>query len=666
MKTKTPFPSVLTHVPRVLAWRACNINKRFTASAIASACLLMLPVAAFAQLPSPTYGWNLGNTMEPPSGVGSWDPAPTQTLINAVADAGFNTIRIPCAWDSHANASTHQIDSAYMAQVKQVVDWSYARGLHVIINDHWDNGWLQDHLTGTVDSTINAKMSSYWTQIANTFKSYDDDLLFAAANEPNADNAAKMAELMTYYQTFVNAVRSTGGYNSSRWLVVQGPKTDINTTDSLMNSLPNDSTSGRLMVEVHYYDPYQFTLMSSDQSWGKMFYFWGAPNHTTNPALTSRNPTWGEESDLDKQFAKMQNKFVNKGVPVLLGEFGCLRRTSYADITGADLDLHLASRVYYDKYVVDSAHGHGMYPIYWDDGGLNNNADGLFDRNTAALVDVDVSRAMTGPAITVSPIAQAVYDTGYTDTNNGQPTWTVTSNSPWTVDSASVRDWFTLSQTSGPAGRTTITMTVSPNSIMNERRAQWQICCDGSDVCAPAQIIQFYKDEGWVIEGSGGPLSKLIVRTGNWTATSSAPSWLSVTPNRGTNGTYSLYISAPANTTGSTRTATLTISGGGPSQKLQVVQPPVALVPSPTNISVAAGGAVESITITSNTNWWSAYTTDGGGWLSINSGSYSGSGDGTVFFTVSENTTGKARTATITLIGGNVPTQTVRIVQVAQ
>src|SRR4051812_31165394 len=90
---------------------------------VALACLLVLPLAALAQLRSPTYGWNLGNTLEAPSGVGTWAPAPTQALINAVANAGFNTIRIPCAWDSNANHSNNQINAAYMAQVKQTVDW---------------------------------------------------------------------------------------------------------------------------------------------------------------------------------------------------------------------------------------------------------------------------------------------------------------------------------------------------------------------------------------------------------------------------------------------------------------------------------------------------------------------------------------------------------------
>jgi len=127
---------------------------------IAMACLLMLPLAALSQLPSPTYGWNLGNTLEPPTGEGSWGPPATQNLINGVAGAGFNTVRLPVAWNSHANQSTYQIDAAWMARVKQVVDWCYAKNLYVIINSHWDNGWLENNITGSVDSTINAKQQA--------------------------------------------------------------------------------------------------------------------------------------------------------------------------------------------------------------------------------------------------------------------------------------------------------------------------------------------------------------------------------------------------------------------------------------------------------------------------------------------------------------------------
>jgi endoglucanase len=372
-----------------------KIKQGFISALLLLLASLVLPQFAQAQLPSPTYGWNLGNTLEAMPTEGSWGPAATQNLINAVADAGFNTIRIPVAWDIHANQSNYQIDAAWMARVKQVVDWSYARNLTVIINIHWDGGWLENNIGDSVNPTINAKMQSYWTQIANTFKNYDNRLLFAGANEPNCDTAAEWATLRSYYNTFISAVRATGGNNTSRWLIVQGPNTNIDLSDQLVTSLPNDSTAGRLAFEVHWYEPYQWALMGADADWGKMFYFWGQGYH--HPTRTDRNASWGEESFIDTQFQKMVTKFVSQGVPVIIGEFQAIKRTGYADLTGADFDRHVAARTYWHRYVVNAANSRGIRPIYWDIAGQ------MFNWTTGALVDPDNERALTGGAALLPP-----------------------------------------------------------------------------------------------------------------------------------------------------------------------------------------------------------------------------------------------------------------------
>jgi endoglucanase len=357
--------------------------------------VLMFSTSAVAQRPTPTYGWNLGNTLEPPDGEGTWGPAATQALINTVADSGFNVVRLPVAWNSHANQSTYQIDAAWMARVKQVVDWCQARKLTVIINSHWDRGWLERNITDTVDPTINAKMQSYWTQIANTFKTYDHRLLFAGTNEPHCETEAQWKTLLAYHQTFVNAVRATGGSNSNRWLVIQGPKTDINLTDKLVGSLPSDSASGRLAVEVHYYDPFSYTLQEKDEEWGKMLYFWGQGYH--HPTRTDRNAQAEAEAHVDAQFQKMADKFVSRGIPVIIGEFAA-RKRKQSDLTGLDFNLHLASRTYFHRYVVNSANSKGLKPIYWDIHGL------MFDWSTGAITDKDTVRALTGgPALPPPP-----------------------------------------------------------------------------------------------------------------------------------------------------------------------------------------------------------------------------------------------------------------------
>jgi aryl-phospho-beta-D-glucosidase BglC (GH1 family) len=380
---------------------ATEMNTRCFNRILASiALLVVLSAAARAQLPTPTYGWNLGNTLEPPSGEGTWGPAATQAIINAVADSGFNTIRLPVAWDSHANQSTHVIDPAWMARVKQVVDWCYAKNLTVIVNCHWDGGWLENNVTDTVNPTINAKMQSYWTQIATTFAAYDNRLLFAGANEPNCDTAAEWVTLRSYYNTFIGAVRATGGNNATRWLVIQGPNTNIDLTYDLVTTLPTDSATGRLAVEVHYY-PWRWTLMAEDAWWGKMFYFWGQGYHS--PTMLDRNSTAEEEAYADEQFQKMATKFVSQGVPVILGEWGAMKRTGYPDLTGTELDRHLASRTYYSKYITDKANALGLKPIWWDAGGTGSNTMWLFDRSTAAVIDPDNLRALTGGAALPPP-----------------------------------------------------------------------------------------------------------------------------------------------------------------------------------------------------------------------------------------------------------------------
>jgi aryl-phospho-beta-D-glucosidase BglC (GH1 family) len=122
--------------------------------------------------------------------------------------------------------------------------------------------------------------------------------------------------------------------------------------------------------------------MEADESWGKMFYYWGNGYHST--ADPTRNATYGEEADVIKYFQMMKTKFVDKGIPVVLGEYGAIRRSS---LTGDALTLHLASRAYYLKYVTQQASAYGLLPFYWDNGANGNNTFALFDRQTNAVYD---------------------------------------------------------------------------------------------------------------------------------------------------------------------------------------------------------------------------------------------------------------------------------------
>lgn len=252
---------------------------------------------------------------------------------------------------------------------------------------------MENNCTESKKIENNAKQKAFWQQIATHLRDFDEHLLFASANEPNVENSAQMEVLLSYHQTFINAVRSTGGKNSYRVLVVQGPSTDIEKTNNLMTSMPTDQIENRLMAEIHYYTPYQYCLMTEDADWGKMFYYWGNGYHSATD--TDRNATWGEEADVDNYMGLMKTKFVDNGIPVILGEYAAIRRSS---LTGDNLDLHLASRAYYLEYVTSKAKANGMIPFYWDAGFTGNNGTGIFNRENLTIFDQQALDAMMNGA----------------------------------------------------------------------------------------------------------------------------------------------------------------------------------------------------------------------------------------------------------------------------
>jgi endoglucanase len=207
-------------------------------------------------------------------------------------------------------------------------------------------------------------------------------LLFAGTNEVmvDGDYGTPTVEYYTvqnsFNQTFVDAVRATGGNNATRHLIVQGFNTNVDHTYHFF-TVPNDSATKRLMVEVHYYDPFDFTINTNSSIWQ-----WGAI--ATDASATE---TWANESYVDGQFQKMKTRFVDGlGVPVIMGEFGAILRTEY--------DSAQRYRIYWHDYVTHSAYQHGVVPIYWDNGYTDNHQMGLFDRTSGAQVHAGVINAI--------------------------------------------------------------------------------------------------------------------------------------------------------------------------------------------------------------------------------------------------------------------------------
>ncbi|SFV01019.1 glycoside hydrolase family 5 protein [Pseudoduganella namucuonensis] len=274
-------------------------------------------------------GTNIGNTMEAwgcstPSETCWGQPMVSAAYVKLVKDSGFDSIRIPVSWDQYADQTTGKISDAWLNRVKEVVQYAVDNGLYVIVNIHWDGGWLERNFSEEKKEAVNAKQKAYWEQIATHLRDFDEHVLFAGANEPDAHSAAEIAVLDSYHQTFVDAVRSTGGKNAYRVLVIQAPRTNIDLAANDWHVMPTDTVTDRQMAEVHFY-PWSFTLQSQDEWYSQMFYYWGNGYHSTTD--TYRNSTREEEAFVDAEFAKMKAKFADRGIPVVLGEYGAMLRT---------------------------------------------------------------------------------------------------------------------------------------------------------------------------------------------------------------------------------------------------------------------------------------------------------------------------------------------------
>lgn len=320
-------------------------------------------------------GINLGNTLEAYRGWNNnqnqfpefyeklWgQPVTTAEVFKAYKDAGFKSVRIPVAWTNMMNYENgdYNISPKLLDRVEQVVNFALDNDLYVIINDHWDGQWWG--MFGSINNEHRQKAvqiyKSLWTQVANRFKNYDEHLIFESANEElggrlNDDTAlsngvkGNLSEDECYdctnkiNQCFVDLVRSTGGNNKNRFLLIAGYDTDIYRTCDERYKMPVDTVPGRLLVSVHYYTPSTYCILEKDASWGKVRNSWG---------------TTKDYSGMNSLFAKMK-KFTDAGYGVVIGEYGVTRNAEKKKKEGMELWL---------TNVLDNCDKYNYCPMLWD------------------------------------------------------------------------------------------------------------------------------------------------------------------------------------------------------------------------------------------------------------------------------------------------------------
>ncbi len=368
-------------------------------------------------------GVNLGNTMEAcdythlftnKAGLGSetsWQSdKTTESYIMSLKKQGFNSLRIPCSWVAGhlIDKENMTIDPAWVKRIQEIVDYCMKAGMLVLINEHWDGGWMEhDAFTDQADVTAcKEKYRKLWVNISRAFKKYDERLLFGALNEPGVGGASPLVKgqllptdskefadrLLDYEQVFIDAVRSTGGKNTKRVLIVQAPKTEIDLAEKESFDITRlkDKVKNRLMAEVHFYDPYTFTLMSEDADWGKVALYWKGHAPVDDGGRTV-NTIWYNNQSVDayhhitNQMMKMKKKFVDQGIPVVIGEYGANRKD--ATLYGGNQQKHDESMMAWYGAVTSEMMKAGLIPYVWDINVQPLPHMTLFDRKNHSVSD---------------------------------------------------------------------------------------------------------------------------------------------------------------------------------------------------------------------------------------------------------------------------------------
>ncbi|MCQ2597292.1 MAG: glycoside hydrolase family 5 protein [Treponema sp.] len=330
-------------------------------------------------------GINLGNTME---ATGNWvnkkggvrayetcwgSPVITKEIIQGYADAGFKTLRIPVAWSNLMSADgKYTVSPELLNRVQQIVDWTLECGMYPLVNEHWDGGWWEQFPSKKEESMKHYK--AIWTAVLERFKDYDERLVLESLNEEGGWNSLwnryggttgkdkSYALLNEINQTFVDMARASGGYNATRLLLIAGYQTDIGLTCDPLFVMPEDPAK-MCAVSVHYYTPSNFAILDKDADWGKNRTTWGTPKDVTELAMNMK---------------KMKTTFVDKGIPVIIGEYGCPTKNKEQE-----------SIQNYVRLVALHAYKNGMCPVLWDiqKKGTAEDPFSHYDRRTGRIVD---------------------------------------------------------------------------------------------------------------------------------------------------------------------------------------------------------------------------------------------------------------------------------------
>lgn len=307
-------------------------------------------------------GWNLGNSFdgvntalnEADLGELAWgNPEVVKELIQAVADKGYDSIRIPITFYRRMNEETYALDEAWLARVKEVVQWSLDEGFHVMINVHHDSWIWLSAWDGNTESKEFVKFTKLWEQFAAYFKDMPLEVCFETINEPTfeatgAISAQKKLDMVN--QAAYDAIRNSGGNNGTRMIVIPTFTTNhgdqhCDATISFMEALNDEN----VLATVHYYSEWVHSAGIGKTGFDEVLWQNNGEDYTPRDSV-------------DLFFETLQKKFLDNGIGVVVGEWGLLGYDSASQVNQAGEELK------YYEYMNYYANRKDVCLMFWDNG----------------------------------------------------------------------------------------------------------------------------------------------------------------------------------------------------------------------------------------------------------------------------------------------------------
>lgn len=325
-------------------------------------------------------GWNVGNSLD---SYGDWingsttsdyetawgNPVITKELIHCVKEQGFNAVRVPVTY-LHFMDESGKIDEAWLARVKEVVDYVIEEDMYCIIDIHHDTGasesaWIVAD-PYRYENGMRERFAYAWQQIAGYFKDYDHRLIFEGMNEVldsswnwGGSTPENYEVINDLNQVFVDTVRATGGNNAERNLIVVAYGNSSHVSQMSGFIPPMDSVEGHLIIGIHVYEPDSF-CNGTDMVWDE-----------------------NDEAALQAVFDRINTNILQKyQLPIIVGEFGAR-------------DLNLSEQFYLERAefaasFVTKAEEQGIACFWWDDGSSMK----IFDRSNNQIYDNETVQAL--------------------------------------------------------------------------------------------------------------------------------------------------------------------------------------------------------------------------------------------------------------------------------